>query len=63
MNVFFPARSARRGSEGVRRGLPGDCLLRLARKFLAGWLKVTFLGKAEAITRVGIKSWFADIGP
>ena len=31
-------------------------------KFYTDWLKVTFQGEAETSVRLGIKSWFADVG-
>ena len=34
----------------------------LARKFQTGLVKITFLGEAETAVRLGIRSWFADMG-
>ena len=31
-------------------------------KFYTDWLKVTFQEEAETSVRLGIKSWFADMG-
>ena len=39
-------------------GLPHHCYL----KFYTDWLKVTFQGETETAVRLGIKSWFADMG-
>lgn len=35
-----------------------DYLLVLPRKFQVAWLKVIFLGEAEATLRLGIKAWW-----
>lgn len=35
--------------------------LSLTRSFQIDWLKVTFLGEVETVTRLGIKSWFIDV--
>ena len=28
-----------------------------------GWCKISFLGEAETVIKLGIKSWFGDVGP
>lgn len=48
---------------GNGRGLSGLYPLVLTRKFYVGGLEVTFLGKLETVMRLGIKSWFTDVGP
>lgn len=45
------------------KGLSGDCFLVLTRKFQLDQIKVTFLRKLKTIVRLGIKSWFTDVGP
>ena len=48
----------------IRKGHPPKKNRRvlLTRQFQTDWLKVTFLQEVETAVRLGIKSWFGDVG-
>ena len=57
---MFKARSTSFG--GWKGFLEQITSLVLTRLFQIDWLKVTFLAEGETAVRLGIKSWFADMG-
>lgn len=53
----------RRGKLAHLRGMEVLNFLVVTRKFCVDWFKVAFLGEAGTVVRLGIKFWFADMGP
>ena len=48
---------------GTRRGSIRKITSRVQTgKFKIVWLKLPFLGEVEIAVRLGVKSWFADVG-
>ena len=47
---------------GIKGVYQAGTSLVLTKKFQIVRLKVTFLGEVETAVRLGVKSWFADVG-